>query len=281
MRASARIVATADGPRGTRLAVLYGEPPLLPRRTGPAGGEAQVHLVGGAAGPLGGDVLAIEIEVREGARLCVRGVAASLALPGATGRRSRLTVTARVAAGGRLRWLTEPLIGAAGCDHESHSIMELAEGAALVWREELICGRYGEPAGDVRLATTVRYGGRTLLRNDLAVGPRAPGWDGPSVLGGGRAAGTVVLVDPSWATAGPPQPAVLDRTGAVLPLSGGPGVLVSAVGDDHAAVRRALDAGSDLVRPVDVDAAKGPEDDLRPLARSSISYQPTVHPVNQ
>jgi urease accessory protein len=332
MRARARIVATADGPRGTRLTVLYGEPPLLPRRTGPAGGEAQVHLVGGAAGPLGGDVLAIEVEVGEGAHLCVRGVAASLALPGASGHRSRLTVTARVAAGGRLRWLTEPLIGAAGCDHESHSIVELAEGAALVWREELVCGRYGEPAGDVRLATTVRYGGRTLLRNDLAVGPHAPGWDGPAALDGGRAAGTVVVVDPAWTSAGSPPAAVLGRigpaavpgrigaagpvsppatpggaavqdrfaaengaatpngrthraaggaTGAVLPLSGGPGVLVSAVGDGHAAVRRALDGGAALVQPVDVGAAKGPEDHLRPLARSSISYQPTVRPVPQ
>jgi urease accessory protein len=288
MRARARIVATADGPRGTRLTVLYGEPPLLPRRTGPAGGEAQVHLVGGAAGPLGGDVLAIEIEVGEGAQLCVRGVAASLALPGATGLRSRLTVTARVAAGGRLRWLTEPLIGAAGCDHESHSVMELAEGAALVWREELVCGRYGEPAGDVRLATTVRYGGRTLLRNDLAVGPCAPGWDGPAGLGGGRAAGTVVVVDPSWAATGPPPPAVLGRTGpagsptgAVLPLAGGPGVLVSAVGDDHAVVRRALDSATGPIRPGPVDVAKGPEDSLRPLARSSISQQPTARPVPQ
>nr|MDT0656491.1 urease accessory protein UreD [Micromonospora sp. DSM 115978] len=271
MRARARIVATADGPRGTRLTMLYGEPPLLPRRTGPGhADEAQVHLIGGAAGPLGGDVLAIDVEVGEGARLCVRGVAASLALPGAGGGPSRLTVTARVAAGGRLRWLTEPLIGAARCDHVSRSVVELAEGAALVWREELVCGRFGETSGDVRLITTVRYAGRTLLRNDLAVGPRTAGWDGPAVLGGARAAGTVVVVDPAWSTTGPPPPAPPRHTAAnsttatagtrtagsatagsaaVLPLGGGPAVLVSAVGADHAAMRRAMAECADTRHP--------------------------------
>lgn len=246
MRALARIVALADGSRGTRLAVLRGEPPLLPRRTGPGGtgadGEAEVHLVGGAAGPLGGDRLRVEIEVGPGARLCVRGVAASLALPGRTGGASVLEVVARVGAGGRLRWLPEPLIGAARCDHHSISTVELAAGAELRWREELVCGRFGEPPGDVRVATTVRYAGRTLLRNDLAVGPRAPGWDGPAALGGGRAAGSLVVVDPAWSTTGPPAPARHGRTGALLPLSGGPAVLISVVGAEPDAVRAGLDA---------------------------------------
>ena len=249
MRALARIVAVADGPRGTRLSVLHGEPPLLLRRTGqPAGSgdgpgsgyEAQVHLVGGAAGPLGGDVLRIEIEVGPGAWLCVRGVAASLALPGASGARSLLAVNVRVGAGGSLRWLPEPLIGAARCDHRSESVVELAEGASLVWREELVCGRFGERVGDVRLNTTIRYAGRTLLRNDLAVGPGAPGWDGPAGLGGGRAAGSVVVVDPAWETVGPPAASVRGPNAALMPLADGPAVLISAVGADHAAVRAGL-----------------------------------------
>lgn len=272
MRARARIVAVADGRRGTRLAEVRGQAPLLVRRTGPgvgrptgggrgdggpaggpptgggppvdggtAGGEAEVHLVGGAAGPLGGDRLRIDVEVGPGASLCVRAVAASLALPARTGARSRLVVTARVGPGGRLRWLPEPLIGAANCNHLSLSMVELAEGATLLWREELVCGRHGERVGDVELGTSVRYAGRALLRSALTVGPRAPGWDGPAVLDGGRATGSVVLVDPSWAATGPPPAAVLGPTAAVMPLAGGPAVLATATGAELAQVRAALD----------------------------------------
>ncbi len=60
MRAVARIVAVADGGT-TRLAVLRGEVPLLPRRTLSPGPGMTVHLVGGAAGPLGGDDLRDDI----------------------------------------------------------------------------------------------------------------------------------------------------------------------------------------------------------------------------
>jgi urease accessory protein len=268
MRASAQIVAVADGSGGTRLTTLRGEAPLLPRRTGPRGravhhaddgppgslnpagsgsgsGEATVHLVGGAAGPLGGDRLRIEIEVGPDARLCVRTVAASLALPGREGGQSRLEITTRVGPGGRLRWLPEPLIGARGCDHLSVSTIELAAGASLVWREELVCGRHGEPAGDVRLRLTARYDGRTLLRSDLSVGPRAAGWAGGAVLGGGRATGSVLLVDPAWTVGGLPPAAVLGPSAALMPLIGGPAILASATGVDRRSVRAALDSAGD------------------------------------
>jgi urease accessory protein len=164
MRAVARIAAA----RG-RITTLYGEPPLLPRVTGPG----EVHFVGGAAGPLGGDDLCVEIDVGPGADLCVRTVAASLALPGKGFSRTR--ISARIAAGGRLAWLPEPLIAASGCAHEAVSTVELAAGAALVWREELVCGRHGEEPGDARLRLAVRLDGRPLHRHEIAVGPGAPG----------------------------------------------------------------------------------------------------------
>ena len=119
-------------------------------------------------------------------------------------------------------------------------MLDLASGAALVWREELVCGRHGEPVGDVRISTTVRYAGRTLLRNELAVGPRAPGWSGPAGLGGGRVAGSLLLVDPAWTDTGLPEPAPLGPYAARLPLAGGPAVLINATGADLAMVRHAL-----------------------------------------
>lgn len=239
MRAEARLHAEPDGRGGTRLSTVYGEPPLLPRRTGPRGAPtAEVHLVGGAAGPLGGDDLRIELAVRSGARLVVRTVAASLAQPARPAAPSVVTVTARVEAGAALWWLPEPVVAVAGCDHLSRSVVDLDEGAELRWREELVAGRHGEEAGDLRLAATVRYGGRTILRHDLAVGPRAPGWSGPAVVGG-RAAGTLLLVgsDAAGPRAATPPPAAA----AAMPLAHAPALLVTATGADARAVRAALE----------------------------------------
>lgn len=227
VRAEARLVAEPDGRGGTRLSTVYGEPPLIWRRTGPG----TVHLVGAAAGPLGGDDLTITLDVLAGTGLDVRTVAATLALPSAPARPSRLTVRATVGAGATLRWLPEPVIAAAGCDHRTTSTVDLDPTATLWWREEVVGGRHGEPAGDLDTATTVRRGGRTLLRHDLAIGPRVPGWDGPAVVGG-RVAGTLLVVDPARGD-GPTPP-------HVLRLAGGPAVLVTAVGDDARAVRAVL-----------------------------------------
>ena len=245
MRAVARLVVEADGRGGTRLAVLRGESPLLLRRTGPrAGAGLTVHLVGGAAGPLRGDDLRLEIDVGPGAALEVRSVAAQLALPGRAGLpASRLLVRAAVAAGGSVRWLPEPLIAAAGCDHRTETRVEVAAGGVLLWRDELVCGRHGEASGAVRSDITIRYGGTTLYRHELSVGPHAPGWSGAAVLGGGRAVGTLVAAAaapaelPLPATA---RPGPLAADAALMPLAG-PGMLATAVGADIRRVRAALD----------------------------------------
>jgi urease accessory protein len=258
MHASAAVVAAADGRGGTRLAVLRGEAPLLLRRTNGGGRAAEVHLVGGAAGPIGGDRLRLEIEVGVGAALCLRTVAASIALPGVNGGESRFDVVARVARGGRLSWLPEPLIAAADCRHLAVVTVDVAEGGWLCWRDEVVCGRHGERPGDVRTRTTVRYAGRTLYRQDLTIGPAAPGWDGPAVLGSTRASGSVLVVDPAWADGGSdgisrggrtgsngsagrvPTAAVLGPGAALTPLAG-PAILATAAAADPREVRAWLD----------------------------------------
>ena len=237
MKARARLVAAPGG----RLTVLHGEPPLLPRRTGPA----TVHLVGGAAGPLGGDDLRLEIEVEAGAELTVRSVAAQIALPGRPGTPpSRLEVHARVGPGATLRWLPEPLIAAAGCDHRAITHVEVAAGGRLLWRDDLAFGRHGEPSGSLRTRALFRYAGRTVYRHDLAVGPDAPGWAAPAVLDQAHAFGTLLAL-PGAAELPPPG-----AEAATMPLAG-PGVVVTALGADIRAVRAALDpirlAGTDGV----------------------------------
>ncbi|MBU2666694.1 urease accessory protein UreD [Actinoplanes bogorensis] len=231
MKAFSRVVAERDNLGGTRLTVLHSESPLLLRRTGPT----TVHLVGGGAGPLRGDDLRLDIAVGPGATLEIRSVAAQLALPGRDHLPpSRFEITATVAAGATLRWHPEPMIAAAGCDHHTITRVDVAEGGTLLWRDDLVCGRHHEDSGNVRLDTTIRYAGTTLYRHDLAVGPAAPGWSGPAILGGGRAIGTIVFApDTMPATSGPGDY-------ALMPLAG-PGMLATAIADDIRPVQAALD----------------------------------------
>jgi urease accessory protein len=225
----ARAVLVAEG---ARLTTLHGEPPLLFRRTGTADdGATVVHLVGGAAGPLAGDDLGLRIDLDDGAAVEVRSVAATVALPGRGPDRSTLTVAVRVGPGATLRWLPEPLIAAAGCRHVGRAEIDLAPDARLLWRDELICGRHGEQPGDLRSELRIRYAGRPLLAHDLAVGPQAPGWAGPAVLGPARAAGSLLTVNL-------PHP---ETVGTAMPLAG-PGTLTVAVAGDGAELRRQLSA---------------------------------------
>jgi urease accessory protein len=231
MQADARIVAEADG-HGTRLARLRSDPPLVLRQTGPG----LVYLVGGAAGPLGGDDLRLEIEVGPDAELCVHTAGASVALPARSGAPSRVTVTATVGRGASLAWLPEQVVATANCHHIAFASIELDEGATLLWRDELICGRHGETPGDATLGLSVRYAGRPLLRQSLSVGPGADGWSGPAVLGGAKATGSLLRVEPL----GPPQPAaVLGPTAVRMPLAG-PGSLVTATAPDAHTLREYL-----------------------------------------
>ena len=240
MNALAQLVAEPDGAGGARITTLRSEAPLLLRPT-PTG----LHLLGGAAGPLGGDRLRLEVEVTAGASLTVRSVAASIALPGPTGATSTLDVEVSVGRGACLRWLPEPLVAAAGCRHRITLRLAVDRGATVVWREELVLGRHGEPGGSVVSRMAIDVAHRPLLRQSIALGPDHAAWSSPAVGAGARATGSVVVVGPTWAEA--PPPTVLGGgRGALLPLAG-PGVQVAGLADDARALRALLDEGLDLL----------------------------------
>ncbi|MEV4771605.1 urease accessory protein UreD [Micromonospora humida] len=280
MRAVARVVAVADRHGRTVLRELRGESPLLLRQAAAEDGVPTVYVVGGAAGPLAGDDLRLSVEVGPGAAVRVRTVAASVALPGRPGAVSRMRVDATVHDGGTLHWLPEQLVAAAGCDHVAGSRVTLAEGARLLWREELVCGRYGEPAGDVVVATSVDHAGRPLLRQSLAVGPAAPGWAGPAVLGGATATGSLLVVGPAAASGpatvdaggGQPRgrllPAGPGASAAWLPLAGGPAALLTATAADAHTLRVLLTAP--------VDAHTPPGGLYRPAPRTGADAVPVA-----
>jgi len=234
--AAAEIVAAA-GPGGTtRLPVLASQVPLVLRRT-----PAAVYLVGGAAGPIGGDQLSLTVRVGAGAFLRLCSAAASIALPGLDGLESVLRVSVTVAAGGRLEYLPEPLVVTAGARHATIVSVTLDAGASLLLRDEVLLGRHGEAGGTVRSVLRADYAGRPLLRHSVEVSGEDPVSRGPALLAGHRGVGALLV-------AGPGQPdALLSGAGtagaspeaAVMPLAG-PGVLVTALAGDAVTLRRRL-----------------------------------------
>lgn len=244
VRADARLVAVADGRGGTALPVLAGDGPLALRRTRASGdGEASVTVVGAMSAPLGGDHIALTATVGPGARLRVGSAAATLALPGRSAEPAHYAVRLTVADGATLHWLPEPLISAHGSDLRMTTTVELAPTARLVLREEQILGRSGEPPGRLTSRLTVHRAGRPLLDQELSYGPGAPGWDGGAVLGGHRAAGQLLVVDPVFDSE-PVPPRLLGDTAVITPLAG-PAALVSAVATDGLRLRRMLDEALD------------------------------------
>jgi urease accessory protein len=266
MRASAHLAVaqTADS-RHSKITRLHSEPPLVflptkPFRQEPMQrwnccGPARVHvsLVAGAAGPIGGDHLSMSIKVETGAALVLRNVAATLVLPGPHGQPSRTEISVRVAARGALVWLPGPVIAARNCRHVSITDVTLEPGARLFLREELLLGRHREQPGAIRQRLRVRLDDQPLLDQELAIGLDARGWDGPAVIGGRRALGSVLIVDPNWLLspfdlATPSE----DADTALMPLSG-PAVLVTALARDGLALRSKLD---DAIAAVEASLAQ-------------------------
>ena len=229
-------VATQAGPDGrTRVTVLRSDGPLALRDT-PGG----VYLVGAAAGPVGGDDLELDIDVGPGTTLVLRSAAASLLLPGPRGDASQLRIRAGVAAGGRLDYCLQPAVADAGCEHRAVATVEMEPGGVLRWREAIVLGRHGEPAGHCVSRLDVSIAGAALYRGELAVG--CPDTDRSSaVLDGAGAVGSVLLVDAARAQ---PPPDVQDGL-AVLPLAG-PGCAVTAVAPDAARLASRLDRGEQV-----------------------------------
>ena len=240
LTAAARIEAVAGPDGSTRLPVLSSQVPLLLRRT-----PSAVYLVGGAAGPIGGDELSLRIAVGSGAFLRMRTAAASIALPGLDGAESVLRVSVSVAAGGWLEYLPEPVVVSKGARHATLVSVTLAAGASLVLRDELLLGRHGEVGGAARTVLRVDYAGQPLLRQSVEVSGSDPVALGPALLSGHRAVGSLLLAGPGRLAAelssAPPRPArgLATPERAVMPLAG-PGVLVTALADDAVALRRRL-----------------------------------------
>lgn len=194
--------------------------------------------------PLGGDRLTLDITAEDRAELEVTTAAATLALRGPTSDPATYDVCLTVGEHAYLRWLPKPLISAAGSNLRQTYSIELAATARLFLREEQLLGRAGEEPGHLVSRLLAHRAGHPLLDQHTAYRSPEPGWDGPAILGGHRATGQLLVVDPRLDTRR--DPLLLgggSREGcAVLtPLAGGPAVLATAVAPTSSALRELLD----------------------------------------
>ena len=225
----ATLVADIDGPVVRTLAV---EPPLGTKLRLDGRAAVEVWLLSTGATLLEGDELCVRLRARGGARVHVRSVASQLVHPCPMGRPARWDVHVVLEDEASLCWWPEPTIVAAGANYRARATVTMAAGARLAWADELVLGRSGESAGDVAL--------HTELRVDGPGGPRVrdgfsdhPGWLGPAVTGGARYLGTRVVTGPG------PGPGDAPAGPGWTPLAGG-GWSRRLVADDVATGRRQL-----------------------------------------
>ena len=242
MKATARVVAERRRGR-SRCTTLRSSPPLTLRATGDG-----LHLVGTAAGPVGGDELALEVTVAAGASLTVRSVAAQLVMPAPTPtptpKASTMHLEIEVGRGASLRWLPQPTVLVRGADHRLTTVVRLAPGADVVWRDEVVLGRDGEASGSLLHRFRVERADVPLLCTEAAFGPEWPSSAGPAGTNGARVVASTLL-------AGEPARRVLARLGGRAPETAGTlpaaafplgddAVLLAALGPQLDATRAAV-----------------------------------------
>lgn len=191
MIAAARAVIEAGGV----LREAVSKPPITLRQVRSEDpGTCAVCVVGSAAGPLAGDRIELDVEVRPGANAAVMATGASLA-QGRSGLAGRLRTQVTVAEGARLDGTPPPLIVCTGSAVEVELDIRLAATATLRWREVLVLGRLGESAGAASLDWRVSRAGRPVLRQRIDLtSPALLRW--PGMLAGASVLASALVTGP-------------------------------------------------------------------------------------
>ncbi len=138
MRTEVLIVARAG--RSPRIRTSGG---LTVRQTG----VDTLHLISTAATPLGGDDVDVTVEVEPGARLSIKSVAATIALPSRAERTSTIAWTVLVGAGAALAITPLPTIVAADADLVTTTRVRADTDASVLIDERVQLGRHEEDGG--------------------------------------------------------------------------------------------------------------------------------------
>ena len=189
--------------------------PIVLRPTG----NARVHLVHGAGGPLGGDVLALDVRVGTGAALAVRSAGATIVQPGRGAAPARWGFDVVVGAGATLDWAPEPTVVTDGADYRTALRVDLGVGARVTLREVVVLGRHGGAGGRYRGRLDLTVDGSPLLAHTTLLDGADAALCGPGGTAGARAVGTLVVVDAAVLAAADDGSTTRDPT-AGCPASG-------------------------------------------------------------
>ena len=213
----------------TVVASIRGGQHFAARQTGPG----VVHLVGTAAGPLGGDDVTIVVHVGPGARLAIRSAGATIVQPGGQVPDSVLRLLLTVEDGGWLDFACEPTVVCHRATHTAEAALELAGSGQLRLLEQVVLGRSNEPGGHWVGRTSLTRDGFPELRHTL----RSPGLaaDGTRVISTLLRSG----VEATPATCG---------NAVAMGLAAG-GLLVTATGTELLATQADLLAAAELAAP--------------------------------
>lgn len=219
--------STAVIERGGVLRSMRSRPPLTIRqlRGGPSD-VCQLCLVGSAAGPLAGDRVSLQLSLGSGARATLSSTGATLAQ--GHGGHGRLSSCVELGEGAELIAEPAPVIACAGSAVEVRLVLRLATTSTIRWRELLVLGRHGEPAGSAVLDWQVQRAGLPVLRQRLELTePGLLSW--PGLLAGCRVLATALV--------------------------SGPGITARTIVDSPTAVCQPIDANTALLTVLDAEAA--------------------------
>ena len=167
-----------DGPLRV-LASLYPEAPAVCH-------NVLVHPPGGI---VGGDELAVDVTVAEGAHALVT-TAGATRFYRSTGASAKQSLQALLAEGARLEWLPLETIAYSGCIAENHLRFALAPGAEMIGWDVLALGlpTSGQPFERGRFTQSIELPGRWLERGridaaDTRLLDSPLGWAGQRVMG--------------------------------------------------------------------------------------------------
>ncbi len=172
-----------------RLRVLAQDPPWKVIRAFRApGGELLVHLNNVSGGILGGDQLALRVEVAAGASVVLTTTGATrLYRARKESAMARQSTTIRVGEGARLEYLPDPLIPFAGSRFEQNTTVVLEEGATLFWWETIAPGRAARDElfqyRQLRLSTEIRAGEKPIAIECADLEPESRPLSSPARLG--------------------------------------------------------------------------------------------------
>jgi urease accessory protein len=217
-------VTVAPGLRGSAVTRAYAESPLKWLTPGNSGHAAWVFTASYGGGLVGGDHLALDVQVDAGAAALL-STQASTKVYRSTGGAST-SLVARVAEGALLVSLPDPVVCYAGSGYRQTQAFDLAPSGGLVALDWMASGRRGSGerwAFDGYAATTrLRMGERLALHDALRLEPG----DGDLAARAGRFDVLALLVVTGDRIAS--HAARLTKTVAEMPIGRRAGVVVSA-----------------------------------------------------